>query len=129
MFKAASIALLLAAAAQSVAAEDLTSLIRTAAAEGSAEGEVTGKLATFWQSGTQSSSPVYARITTIKTFSQPDCRRLNISLVQENVPTKTGEKLVYRQDFQMNVCSDGTPPKESVEAWEKLQTAAAKKNN
>ena len=127
MFKGATIALVLAAVVHSAAAEDLTRMIRTAAAEGSAEGEVSGKLATFWQSGTQSTSPLYARITTIKTFSQPDCRRLNISLGQENVPTKTGEKLVYRQDFQMNVCSDGTPPKERDEAWEKQQAAAVKK--
>ena len=113
--------------AMPIHAEEITRLIRAAAAEGSAEGEVSGKLATFWQSGTQSSSPVYARITTNKTFSQADCRRLNISLGQENVPTKTGEKLVYRQDFRMNVCPDGTPPKESVEAWEKSHPANKKK--
>ena len=127
MVKAMIIGFGLAAAVQAAAAEELTQMIRAAAAEGSAEGVVTGKLAAFWQSGTKSDSPVYARITTIKTFSQPDCRRLNISIGQENVPTKTGEKLVYRQDFQMNVCSDGTPPKESVEAWEKQQSATKKK--
>lgn len=127
MFKAATIALVLAAAVHSAAAEDLTRLIRAAAAEGSAEGEVTGKLTTFWKSGTKSDSPLYTKIATIKTFSQPDCRRLNISLVQENVPTKTGDKVVYRQDYQMNICSDGTPPKESIEAWEKSQSANKKK--
>lgn len=113
--------------ANSVQAEEITRLIRTAAAEGSAEGEVTGKVATFWKRTTKSDSPVYTRITTIKTFSQPDCRRLNISLAQENVPTKSGQKIVYRQDFQMNICADGTPPKESIEAWEKQQ-ASEKKN-
>ena len=107
-------------------AEEMTRLIRTAAAEGSMEGEVTGKVAEFWKKVTRSNSPLYTKITTIKTFSQPDCRRLNISLAQENVPTKSGEKLVYRQDFQMNVCSDGTPPKESVDAWEKQQAEAKK---
>lgn len=109
-------------------AEELTYLIRSAAAEGSNEGEVTGKMAVFWKKTTGSNSPLYTKITTIKTFSQPDCRRLNISLVQENVPTKSGDKVVYRQDYQMNVCSDGTPPKESIEAWEKLQ-AEQKKNS
>ena len=127
MFKALIIGLGLATAVQSAAADELTQMIRTAAAEGSAEGVVTGKLAAFWQSGTKSDSPLYTKIATIKTFSQPDCRRLNISLVQENVPTKTGDKVVYRQDYQMNVCSDGTPPKESIEAWEKSQSASKKK--
>lgn len=109
-------------------AKEITRLIRSAAAEGSNEGEVTGKMAVFWKKTTGSNSPLYTKITTIKTFSQPDCRRLNISLVQENVPTKSGDKVVYRQDYQMNVCSDGTPPKESIEAWEKLQ-AEQKKNS
>lgn len=127
MFKALIIGLGLATAVQSAAADELTQMIRTAAAEGSAEGVVTGKLAAFWQSGTKSDSPLYTKIATIKTFSQPDCRRLNISLVQENVPTKTGDKVVYRQDYQMNICSDGTPPKESIEAWEKSQSANKKK--
>lgn len=107
-------------------AEDLNRMMRSAAASGSAEGEVTGQVAQFWRETTKSSAPIFAKITTVKHFKRDDCRRLNVETWQDRVPTKEGGLVLFKQSFQLNLCSDGTPPEESVAQW-KAKEAAAKK--
>lgn len=107
-------------------ADDLNRMMRSAAANGSAEGEVTGQVAQFWRETTKSNAPIFAKITTVKHFKRDDCRRLNVETWQDRVPTKQGELVLFKQSFQLNLCSDGTPPEESVAEW-RAKEAAAKK--
>ena len=108
-------------------AEDLNRLMRSAAANGSAEGEVTGQVAQFWRETTKSNAPIFAKITTVKHFKRDDCRRLNVETWQDRVPTKQGELVLFKQSFQLNLCSDGTPPDESVAEWKAKEAATGAK--
>lgn len=82
---------------------------------GAASGVIVGPIADKFKSTTGSSSPVRVEVTTLKSFKQEGCRRLNVRMRQANVPTKDGKPIDFGMDYGMNVCRDGSPPTEGMD--------------
>lgn len=80
--------------------------------DGKAHGVLAGPAAEKFVSTTGSTAPVLVVVTTIKSFKQEGCKRLNLRLSQADVPTKDGRKVVYAMDYGINLCRDGSPPAE-----------------
>jgi hypothetical protein len=85
------------------------------APDGKSAGVLVGPVAEKIVSTTGSSAPVRAEVTTIKSFKQEGCKRLNVRLSQADVPTKSGKKTVLAMDYCINLCRDGSPPAEGVD--------------
>jgi len=84
------------------------------APDGKAAGVLVGPVAEKIVSTNRSSAPVRADVTTIKSFKQEGCKRLNVRLSQADVPTKGGKKTVLVMDYGINLCRDGSPPIEGM---------------
>ncbi|MEO1767663.1 hypothetical protein [Thiobacter aerophilum] len=84
------------------------------APDGRAQGEIVGPIADKFRETTKSSAPVMAEVTTIKSFKQEGCKRLNVRLTQANVPTKDGKLVEFAVNYELNLCRDGSPPTEGV---------------
>ena len=84
------------------------------APDGKSAGVLVGAVAEKFVSTTGSSAPVRAEVTTIKSFKQEGCKRLNVRLSQADVPTKDGKKMVLAMDYAINLCRDGSPPAEGM---------------
>jgi hypothetical protein len=54
-------------------------------------------------------------VTTLKSFRQEGCKRLNVRLKQANVPTKDGPSTEFGIDYGLNLCRDGSPPTEGMD--------------
>jgi hypothetical protein len=85
------------------------------APDGRAHGEIVGPIANKFREATKSSAPVMAEVTTIKSFKQEGCKRLNVRLKQANVPTKDGKLTEFGVDYGINLCRDGSPPTEGMD--------------
>jgi len=85
------------------------------ASDGRAKGEIVGKIADKISQTTKSTSPVMAEITTIKSFRQEGCKRLNVRLKQANVMTKEGKPVEFTLDYGLNMCRNGQPPTEGMD--------------
>jgi hypothetical protein len=85
------------------------------APDGRAQGEIVGPIADKFRETTKSSAPVMAEVTTIKSFKQEGCKRLNVRLAQANVPTKDGQTIDFAIDYGINLCRDGSPPTEGMD--------------
>ena len=85
------------------------------APDGRAQGEIVGTIADKFRETTKSSAPVMAEVTTIKSFKQEGCKRLNVRLTQANVPTKDGQTIDFAIDYGINLCRDGSPPTEGMD--------------
>lgn len=85
------------------------------AAEGKASGFVLGQIADKFQRSTGSSARVKADVTTIKSFQQEGCKRLNVRLTQSGVPTSDGRLVDFGIDYGLNMCRDGSPPTEGMD--------------
>lgn len=85
------------------------------APDGRAQGEIVGPIADKFRETTKSSTPVMAEVTTIKSFKQEGCKRLNVRLTQANVPTKDGQTIDFAIDYGINLCRDGSPPTEGMD--------------
>lgn len=85
------------------------------APDGRAQGEIVGPIADKFRETTKSSAPVMAEVTTIKSFKQEGCKRLNMRLKQANVPTKDGKTAEFAIDYGINLCRDGSPPTEGMD--------------
>ncbi|WP_141056319.1 hypothetical protein [Tepidiphilus succinatimandens] len=85
------------------------------APDGRAQGEIVGPIADKFRETTKSSAPVMAEVTTIKSFKQEGCKRLNVRLTQANVPTKDGQTIDFAIDYGINLCRDGSPPTEGMD--------------
>lgn len=83
--------------------------------DGRAQGEIVGPIADKFRETTKSSAPVMAEVTTIKSFKQEGCKRLNMRLKQANVPTKDGKTAEFAIDYGINLCRDGSPPVEGMD--------------
>lgn len=79
------------------------------APDGKSAGVLVGPVAEKFVSTTGSSAPVQAVVTTIKSFKQEGCKRLNVRLSQADVPTKDGKKIVLAMEYGINLCRDGSP--------------------
>lgn len=82
---------------------------------GRASGILRGPVADQFASGTKSTSPVEIEVTTLNSFKQEGCKRLNVRLKQANVPTKDGRMTEFGVDYGINLCRDGSPPTEGID--------------
>jgi hypothetical protein len=88
------------------------------APDGQAQGEIVGPIADKFRETTKSSAPVMAEVTTIKSFKQEGCKRLNLRFKQANVMTKEGKPTEFVVDYGINLCRDGSPPTEGMDFGE-----------
>lgn len=82
---------------------------------GVVSGVVVGPVADKFASTTGSQSPVMVEVTTLKSFRQEGCKRLNVRLKQANVPAKDGKSAEFGIDYGVNLCRDGSPPTEGMD--------------
>lgn len=82
---------------------------------GRVAGILRGQIADQFATTTKSSSPVEIEVTTLKTFKQDGCRRLNVVLKQANVPTTDGKTTDFAIAYGINLCRDGSPPTEGMD--------------
>lgn len=85
------------------------------APDGKASGVIAGPIAEKFRAITGSSDAVVVEVTTLKSFKQEGCKRLNVRLKQANVPTKDGKTTVFAIDYGINLCRDGSPPTEGID--------------
>jgi hypothetical protein len=85
------------------------------APDGRAQGEIVGPIADKFRETTKSTAPVMAEVTTIKSFKQEGCKRLNLRFKQANVMTKEGKPVEFVVDYGINLCRDGSPPTEGMD--------------
>jgi hypothetical protein len=85
------------------------------APDGRVEGELVGPIADKFRETTKSTAPLMAEVTTIKSFKQEGCKRLNLRLKQANVMTKEGKPVEFAVDYGINLCRDGSPPTEGMD--------------
>ncbi|MFN3958237.1 MAG: hypothetical protein ACK4Q6_12110, partial [Tepidimonas ignava] len=64
---------------------------------------------------TGSSAPVLAEVSTIKSFQQEGCKRLQLRLRQGDVTDKEGRRGEIAFTYDFNLCRDGTPPTEGMD--------------
>lgn len=84
------------------------------APDGRVSGVLVGPIADHFAATTKSTSPVLLEVTTLKSFKQEGCKRLNLRLKQSNVPTKDGKMTDFGIDYGINLCRDGSPPTEGM---------------
>jgi hypothetical protein len=100
--------------------EQISQLMREAidAPDGMAKGVIVGPVARKFSQATGSHAPVRVEVSTLQSFGQEGCRRLNVRLTQADVPTTAGKRVEFDAAFQLNLCRDGNPPTEGVGAAE-----------
>ena len=81
---------------------------------GTANGVLVGPIADKFAASTGSAAPVVVEVTTLKSFKQEGCKRLNVRLKQANVPTKEGKLAEFGVDYSLNLCRDGSAPTEGM---------------
>jgi hypothetical protein len=84
-------------------------------APGVVTGTVVGPIADKFASTTGSRSQVMVEVTTVKSYRQDGCKRLNVLLKQANVPAKDGKLADFGIDYGVNLCRDGSPPTEGMD--------------
>ncbi len=84
------------------------------AVDGKANGTIVGRIADKFRTTTGSVAPVLARVSTIKSFKQEGCRRLNVRMSQANVMTRDGKATDFGIDYGFNMCRNGSPPTEGM---------------
>ena len=84
------------------------------AADGKANGTIVGPIADKFRTTTGSLAPVLVRVSTIKSFKQEGCRRLNVRMSQANVMTRDGKATDFGIDYGFNMCRNGSPPTEGM---------------
>ncbi|MDD5295886.1 MAG: hypothetical protein PHU46_03135 [Rhodocyclaceae bacterium] len=82
---------------------------------GAANGVLVGPIADKFSNTTGSAAPVVVEVTTLKSFRQEGCKRLNVRLKQANVPTKEGKLTEFGVDYGVNLCRDGSSPTEGMD--------------
>lgn len=82
---------------------------------GTASGVIVGPIAGKFGATTGSVAPIVAEVSTLKSFKQEGCKRLNVRLKQGNVPTKDGRRADFGVAYGLNLCRDGSPPTEGMD--------------
>ena len=106
------IGLVMAMLAGAVHADTLGALMKAAinAPDGRASGVLDDAVAGMISRTTGKAAPVEARIETVRVFRQAGCRRLKATLSQ---PVHGQLDRVF--SFEMNLCRDGSAPRESLD--------------
>jgi len=85
------------------------------APSGTARGVIVGPIAGKFGATTGSVAPIVAEVSTLKSFKQEGCKRLNVRLKQGNVPMKDGRLADFGVSYGLNLCRDGSPPTEGMD--------------
>ena len=103
--------------ASDVHAADLKQVLIAAidAPDGRSDGELGGRMAEFFKGQTRSSAPVRVQVRTLRKFAEPGCARLKATLIQDDVPTKDGQRIPFAVRYELNLCRDGQPPSEGID--------------
>ena len=87
------------------------------AADGRAQGVLTGEVADAISQRFKATTPIYIDVTTERRYAQAGCSRLNLRFWQDGVQLpglkSASEAAPRRQtiDFGINCCRDGQPPR------------------
>lgn len=81
---------------------------------GSSSEIITGSLAESWQAKSRSTSPVLMTAKVVKRY-KGECARLSVTMRQENVPLKDKGTAPFEFTYELNLCTDGLPPAETVD--------------
>ena len=100
------------ALAQAMPAKEI---LFAALATGASQGEVTGKVATQWMNSTRSSQPIQMSAKVIRRFNEVGCGRLGITMTQEGAPTRDGGTAPVKTYWEINLCRDGSAPREGID--------------
>ena len=94
-------------------AEDLRPFLVTAidAPDGRAAGILAGPLAETLRNRGISDAPLRVEVTTLRTYREAGCRRLNVRFQQSDVKLGEGPPIDRAAAFQLNYCRDGRPPR------------------
>lgn len=85
------------------------------ATDGRTSGFILGQIAEKFKRTTGSSAPILAEVSTIKSFKQDGCKRLNVRLTQSGVATSEGRAADFGMDYGLNLCRNGNPPTEGMD--------------
>lgn len=85
------------------------------ASDGRTSGFILGQIAEQFKRTTGSSAPILAVVSTIKSFKQDGCKRLNVRLTQGGVATSEGRTADFGMDYGLNLCRNGSPPTEGID--------------
>jgi len=85
------------------------------ATDGRTSGFILGQIAEKFKRTTGSSAPILAEVSTIKSFKQDGCKRLNVRLTQSGVATSEGRAADFGMDYGLNLCRNGSPPTEGMD--------------
>ena len=81
------------------------------APEGTAHGILTGEMARAISEGFGTTAPLRIDVSTLKTYEEEGCRRLNVRFSQEDVRSPAGSMPRARHvDFGIDYCRSGRPP-------------------
>ena len=85
------------------------------ATDGRTSGFILGQIAEKFKGTTGSPAPILAEVSTIKSFKQDGCKRLNVRLTQSGVATSEGRTADFGMDYGLNLCRNGSPPTEGMD--------------
>lgn len=91
---------------------------------GTARGIIVGPIAGKFGATTGSVAPIVAEVSTLKSFKQEGCKRLNVRLKQGNVSSKDGRVADFGVAYGLNLCRDGSPPTEGMDLDAALRVLA-----
>ena len=111
------IAMVLSAGASAAEHSSIKQLLLAAidASDGRASGYILGRIDEKFKGTTGSSAPILAEVSTIKSFKQEGCKRLNVRLTQSGVATSEGRATDFGMDYGLNLCRNGSPPTEGMD--------------
>ncbi|GMG94861.1 hypothetical protein ACUXAV_006427 [Cupriavidus metallidurans] len=81
---------------------------------GQASEILNGPVAENWQSKSHSTAPVLMSAKVVKRY-KGECARLRVTMRQEHVPLKDGGAAPLEFSYELNLCTDGSPPAETVD--------------
>ncbi len=82
---------------------------------GMARGIVEGKEADKIHETTGSYDPLRGEVTTLKRYKEEGCSRLAVKLIQPNTPTQQGTKTDFALNYELNLCKNGMPPRDTTQ--------------
>lgn len=93
--------------------EDLRPLLVAAidAADGAARGVLAGPVSEVLRRQGVSAEPLAVEVTTLRTYRQAGCKRLNVRFAQRAVKIGDAPPRDRVISFQLNYCRDGQPPR------------------
>jgi len=100
-----------------VLAADLKQVLIAAidAPDGRSDGDLSGRMAEFLKGQRRSPAPVRVQVRTLSKFATAGCARLEATLIQDDVPTKDGQRVPFAVRYELNLCRDGQPPSEGID--------------